>query len=208
MNLPLITCIMPTANRPGYVSIAISSFLEQDYQNAEMVIIDDGTEVANTRIPDHPKIRYFCAEPLGSIGMKRNAACEMAKGEIILHWDDDDIYASDWITRQVNALISSGADITGLNKIMLQSFTSDLSFTYEDKKEELPWLCGATFAYQKSLWDHYHFADLQIGEDIDFLVNSGGKIVAMDYFEGFIAGLHATNTGIRYMENINPIKMD
>jgi len=148
-------------------------------------------------IPDDPIIRYFYTEPLGTIGDKRNYACMKSCGEIIMHWDDDDWYAPDWISRQVNALSVSGAQISGLNTIIIFSTATNRKWIYEDLEGDKPWICGATFAYEKSLWERYHFSSLQVGEDYDFLCNSGAITYALDYPEGFMVTLHQGNTSIR-----------
>ena len=114
MNQLLVSCIMPTANRQKYIPIALNHFLAQDYPNKELVIIDDGKESIALLLPDDPRIKYFYTEPLGTVGIKRNFACNKAKGEIIMHWDDDDWYANDWISRQVHFLSTSDADICGI----------------------------------------------------------------------------------------------
>lgn len=49
-----------------------------------------------------------------SIGMKRNIAVGTARGEIIVHWDDDDWYAADRVTIQVAPIIAGRADLTML----------------------------------------------------------------------------------------------
>lgn len=201
MDQPLVSCIMPTANRQRYLPLAIDYFLQQDYPNAELVILDDGNESAANLIPDNPKIHYFYTEPIGTIGVKRNAAIERAQGEIIVHWDDDDWYASDWVSRQVEAQLTSGADITGLNQVIFFSPSQDKRYMYVDTEEDKPWLCGATMAYRKSFWKEHSFIDLQVGEDYDFVWNSGGKVFAIDYLEGFVAILHAHNTSIKPVEN-------
>jgi glycosyltransferase involved in cell wall biosynthesis len=200
-ELPLVSCIMPTANRQKYVPFAIKYFLAQDYSNAELVIIDDGKEPAYSLIPDNPKIKYFYSEPIGTIGIKRNKACEKAKGEFIMHWDDDDWYAPDWISRQVEAQNDSGADITGLNQVIFYSPSIEKRWMYMDTDQEKPWLCGATMAYKKSFWEKHPFIDIQVGEDYDFVWNSGGKTFAMDHIHGFVAILHAHNTSIKPVEN-------
>lgn len=125
MNQPLVSCIMPTANRQKYIPFALNHFLSQDYKNAELVIIDDGKNSIAPLLPDDPRIKYHYTEPLGTIGAKRNYACNMSEGEIIMHWDDDDWYASDWITRQVEYLYSSGADICGIEHIHFFSPVTD-----------------------------------------------------------------------------------
>ena len=202
MEQPLVTCITPTANRQKFLPLAIKYFLEQDYPNAEMVIIDDGVESCAGLIPADPKIRYFYyPEKIGTIGTKRNIACEKAQGEIIIHWDDDDWYAKDWISRQVTAQLTSGADITGLNSVDFYSPTVNKRWRYQDLDTEKPWLCGATMAYRKSLWEKHNFIDLQVGEDYDFVWNSGGKTFALGYLEGFVSILHAHNTSLKPIEN-------
>ena len=201
MESPLVSCIMPTANRQKFIPFAIHYFLYQDYPNAELIIIDDGIESAKSLIPDHPRIRYFYSEPLGTIGVKRNYACEKAQVEIIMHWDDDDWYAPDWISKQLEALSTSNADITGLNTVLFYSPAVEKRWVYEDSDMEKPWLCGATMAYRKSFWQEHPFIDIQVGEDYDFVWNSGAKTFALDYFHGFIAILHANNTSIKPVEN-------
>jgi glycosyltransferase involved in cell wall biosynthesis len=202
MDLPLVTCITPTANREKYLPLAISYFLQQDYINAEMVIIDDGIYSLSHLIPNNKKIKYhYFNQRIGTIGSKRNLACEKALGEIIVHWDDDDYYAPDWISQQVSAQIKSGADITGLNKVDFYSPTVDKKWRYEDLDTEKPWLCGATMAYKKKLWERYKFIDLQVGEDYDFVWNSGGSVYAFDYLSGFVSILHAHNTSLKPIEN-------
>jgi glycosyltransferase involved in cell wall biosynthesis len=98
---PLASCIMPTANRRRFVPGAIAQFLAQDYNGAELVILDDGDDPVADLIPSHPAIRYVRTPRHRSLGAKRNAACEAARGDVILHWDDDDWYAPHRIRIQV-----------------------------------------------------------------------------------------------------------
>ena len=200
-NQPLVSCIMPTANRQKFIPLAIDYFLQQDYDNAELIIVDDGDKTSAHLIPDNPKIKYFYTDPIGTIGIKRNFACEKASGEIIIHWDDDDWYANQWISRSVDAQLNSGADIIGLNRVMFYSPSVNKHWMYEDLDEEKPWICGATMAYKKSFWAAHPFIDIQVGEDYDFVWNSGAKVFAIDYFDGFVAILHAHNTSIKPVEN-------
>lgn len=202
MILPLVSCIMPTANRQKFIPLAIQYFMAQDYANAELVIIDDGLEPATHLIPDDPRIRYFYTEPLGTIGVKRNYACEQANGEIIMHWDDDDWYAPDWIYKQFCALTDSATDIVGLNQVLFYSPSIDKRWLYQDLDLEKPWLCGATMAYHKSFWQEHPFIDIQVGEDYDFIWNTGARTFATGYLHGFISILHAHNTSIKPVEDI------
>jgi glycosyltransferase involved in cell wall biosynthesis len=202
-DLPLVSCIMPTANRKDFIPSAIENFLKQDYMNTELIIVDDGKESVQHLIPDNPRIRYFYFEPLGPIGTKRNIACEIADGELITHWDDDDWYAQDWISHQVQALVNSDADICGINQVQFFSPTLNSYWMTKNSNSQRPWLTGASLIYRKSYWEKHPFKNLQIGEDDDYVRNSGGKIFAHDYFQGFIATLHPHNTSIKFFEDPN-----
>lgn len=207
MEQPLVSCIMPTANRQKYIPFAVDYFLQQDYQHAELVIIDDGKESIAPLLPQIPNIRYFYIPPLGTIGAKRNYACKKAQGEIIVHWDDDDWYAYDWITQQVNFLLTSGADICGIKHIhhysaIMQTFWQGDAENRNNPNSK-PFLAGATMVYRKSFWQQHPFKDLQKGEDEGFVQTPGAKIFAHDYIDGFIAMLHPDNTTIKSFENRN-----
>jgi len=191
---------MLTANRPQFVPFAVEYFLNSDFRDAELVIVDDGKNSVKSLLPNHHRIRYFYSDPIGSIGKKRNYACERAIGEIIMHWDDDDYYPYDWMSRQVRALEESDADIVGLNEIFFYSPLVNKFWSCVNK-DDPPWLSGATMAYRKSFWEKHPFKDIHIGEDYDYIWNTGAKIYAHDYPSGFIAILHAGNTTLKPFEN-------
>ena len=202
---PLVSCIMPTANREQYIPFAIFYFLHQTYQHRELIIIDDGKYSVRDLIPQHPAIHYYYTDPVGTIGMKRNYACEKAKGEIIMHWDDDDWYAADWISRQVDFLTQSGADMCGIQHVHYYTALQDKFFTVVRKYEGMPnpnnWVTGASLAYWRSFWQAHPFRDLQKGEDDNFIQQSGAKLFIHDYIDGFVCLLHPHNTTIKNFEN-------
>jgi len=205
MKEPRVSCIMPTADRQKYIPLAIENFLQQDYPNAELIIIDDGTASVSHLLPADSRIKHYYFEQKRSVGLKRNEACKRASGEIIMHWDDDDWHAADWITQQVHFLTSFGADITGIEHVNFYSVITDTLWKGTSLNRNNPnyrgWLNGATLAYRKSFWEKYSFKDLQAGEDSDFLKNSGAILYAHEYIDGFIAILHPRNTTRKYFES-------
>jgi len=205
MALPLVTCIMPTANRERYIPFALDYFAQQNYPNKELVIIDDGKESIKSLIPNNPQIRYYYTDPIGTIGLKRNYAIERSKGTIIMHWDDDDWHAYDWIEKQVNFLLTTGADICGIKHVHYFSAMMNMFWQGDAHNRNNPnsrvWLNGATLAYWKSFWEKNPFQDLQKGEDDAFIQSTGAKVYAHDYIDGFIAILHPDNTTVKPFEN-------
>jgi len=204
MNRPLVSCIMPTANREKYVPFAINYFLQQDYEHKELIIIDDGSKPVKELIPDDKRIKYYYTDPFSSIGYKRNFACSKASGEIIVHWDDDDWHADDWISAEVHFLTTTGADICGIQHVKYYSPILDQMKTVIRRyagPDPLNWVHGATMAYWKSFWETHHFKDLHKGEDDDLIQNTGAKLFIHGYVDGFICMLHPHNTVIREFEN-------
>ena len=205
MNYPLVSCIMPTANREKYVPFAIGYFLQQNYPNKELIIVDDGEHSVAGLLPDHSSILYYRVEPIKSIGLKRNYACSKANGDIIVHWDDDDWHSEDWLSAEVHYLTNSGADICGIQDVHYYYTIKNKLFTvrrmYQGMSNPMNWVHGATMAYWKSFWSDHQFKDLQKGEDDDFIQNSSARLYIHDYIDGFICILHPNNTIVREFEN-------
>jgi glycosyltransferase involved in cell wall biosynthesis len=206
MTNPLVSCIMPTADREKYVPYAIKYFLAQDYANKELIIMDDGQHSVKHLIPHNDCIHYMYNNQQKSIGLKRNLACDQANGEIIVHWDDDDWHATDWISAEVYFLTTYNADLTGMQHIYYYSAPDNKLYwvkrTYKDGSNPLNWVHGATLAYWKSFWFANPFKDLSQGEDDDFIQTSKAKLKVHDYKDGYVCILHPHNTVIRSFENL------
>jgi glycosyltransferase involved in cell wall biosynthesis len=190
---------MPTANRGRFIPDAIAHFLKQDYKDKELIIVDDGDEPVADLVPDNVSIHYIKMAKTGdTIGTKRNYACSLANGDIIMHWDDDDWYAQGWISKQVSTLQNTGADICGLGQLFFYDplLRKAWKYVYPDKAS--PWVAGATMAYRREIWMAYPFRNMQVGEDNDFVWYSGGKVFAHGYINGFVSRLHRGNTSPKH----------
>jgi glycosyltransferase involved in cell wall biosynthesis len=197
---------MPTANRHKFIPYACRYFLDQTYTNAELVIIDDGEIAIKELLPKDARIKYYRFDmPIGTIGKKRNFACERTDGEIIMHWDDDDYYAPDWISRQLSFLLTSNSDMCGIEHVHFYSPVTDtlwLGTSRNRNNGNFPqFLSGATLVYWKSFWAKHPFEDRNTGEDDHFITQDGAKVYAHDYIDGFVALLHPKNTTQKYFEH-------
>ncbi|PKQ60294.1 hypothetical protein BZG02_20050 [Labilibaculum filiforme] len=194
-NIPKVTCIMPTADRREFVPRAIEHYKNQLYKNKELIIIDDGTDKIEDAISKGDNdIKYVSLEKTTSIGEKRNIACALASGEIIIHWDDDDWMSPSWIQYQVNTLLEENADVTGLDQpFFFQPKTANL-WQYNYPKSERPWVHGGTLCYTKKLWRRNPFKAINIGEDARFLwSNCPKKIVPHNNVEHYVGFIHDKN---------------
>jgi len=200
---PLVTCIMPTHNRRSFIPQAIRCFLRQDYSNLELLVVDDGTEQVNDLVPTNDRIRYVRFDQKLTIGAKRNLACEKARGEFIVHWDDDDWYPSSRVRTQVRAMIERGADLCGSSRVAYFDPARDRAWEYRYPSAKGPWVAGNTLAYRKSFWSRHKFPDIQVGEDSRFVWSSKGRAVADLADPGLcVATVHSNNTS---RKNVNAV---
>lgn len=177
---PLVSIITPTTKaRAAFMPRLLEMVAAQDYPNVEHIIIDD--------------------ESL-RIGAKRNLGCGRANGDIILHFDSDDCYAPDWVSRSVAAL--GDADITGLASLYFhQPQTGDTWLYAYGTDESRPFVAGATMCYRKAFWERNNFHDRQVGEDNKFLWSAPAIVRPHNYINGFLSILHADNTSPKNLNN-------
>jgi len=199
---PLASCIMPTANRRRFVPGAIAQFLAQDYADAELVILDDGEDSVADLIPQQSGIRYLRTPLHKTLGAKRNAACEAARGDIILHWDDDDWYAPNRIRLQVEALRDSGADACGIDRALFVDPRVPAAWEYIYPPSAAPWVYGAALCYRRDFWSAHPFANITAGEDTRFaaaLTRERLHVLPDNRF--FVALIHAANTSPKQLRD-------
>ncbi len=172
---PLVSCIMPTKGRPEFVKQSIKYFLDQDYHNKELIIVYDN-DLDLPALNYSANIKKVEAGPGSSIGNKRNLAIKNSNGSIIAHWDDDDIYAFNRLSMQIEPIISGTADITGLTETLLFDLNNWQCWRTSSrlyKKLFVQNIHGGTLAYRSDLWNSStKFPNTSLREDVEFLMAS------------------------------------
>ena len=195
---PLVSCIMPTYNRPEYLPYAIRYFQRQDYPNRELIILDDGIQAVEGLIPSDPYIRYIRLATRTVLGAKRNLGCRMASGTVIVHWDDDDWMAPHRLSYQVEMLQSQRADLCGARRQLYYDPIHDKAWLYEYPRgrhgaRQLP--VGNTLCYYKAVWTSNPFPEVAVGEDTRFIWSCASKNLVLLPDHTFYVGLiHSRNT--------------
>ena len=195
---PLVTCIMPTHNRRHFVPRAIEYFLRQDYDRAELLVVDDGTDLVRDLVPLHPQVRYLALPTRLTLGAKRNVACEQAAGEIIVHWDDDDWHSPRRVSTQVDGLLSADVDACGLSRLWFYDPGVRRVWEYRYPENGTPWVAGGTLCYWRALWQGSRFDDVHSGEDSSFVRSlAPARVLALADNRIYVATVHAANTARR-----------
>ncbi len=105
----MISFRCPTYGRVAFLEEALQSFLLQEENDAELVIVNDYP--LQTLIFDHPQVRIFnLKETFPIIGEKENFTIEQCKGDLIGTFDDDDI-AMPWHLKNIKKYFTPGTNI-------------------------------------------------------------------------------------------------
>lgn len=115
VSQPLITVVMPNYNGNRFVEQAIDSVLSQTYQNFELLVVDDcstddSLQLIRRKAQGDSRISIIALEKNSGVANARNVGIKEAKGEYIALLDNDDLWTSDKLERQL-AIAKNGADI-------------------------------------------------------------------------------------------------
>lgn len=91
-----VSIIMPVYNSEKYLSKAVESVLAQDFQDYELILVNDGStdgsaEVCNKYAENYDNVIAFHKKNSG-ICSARNAGLDLATGEYVGFCDNDDVY--------------------------------------------------------------------------------------------------------------------
>lgn len=114
---PLISIIVPVYNAESTVEKCVNSIVSQDYQNIEIILVDDGSIDRSLSIIERLKSRddrilIFYQENQGQ-NAARKLGLEHASGSYVAFVDSDDTVRADFCTKLLGASLEYHADIVG-----------------------------------------------------------------------------------------------
>ena len=116
---PKVSVILPARNEEEFIGKCLDSLTKQDYENYEIIVIDDSSEDSTWKIiSEHAKKHHnvipVSARPKPDGWMGKNWACmegyDKATGELLLFTDADTKHAENIITLAVSHLNSLDLD--------------------------------------------------------------------------------------------------
>lgn len=133
----LVSVIIPTFGRSGYLPAAVRSVLTQTYGNLELIIVDDNGEGTQNQIDTKAAIKpyletdqriHYLTHDINRNGSAaRNTGIGAATGEYLCFLDDDDLFYPQKIEKQVALLeslgVSWGACYTGHERVFENGYT-------------------------------------------------------------------------------------
>ncbi len=126
---PLVSVIVTTYNRPDALALVLSSLIEQNYPNYEIIIADDGSGpetasvIAQYQKLNQATIKHAWQEDKGfRAAAARNRGLLISKGAYIIFLDGDCIAKPDFISQHVR-LAEPNCFVTGSRILVSKAFT-------------------------------------------------------------------------------------
>jgi glycosyltransferase involved in cell wall biosynthesis len=124
VDSPTASIIISAYNRPKVIAYAIKSVLRSDFDDFELIVVGDGcnTETENAvRQFSDPRIRFEnLPENTGHQSAPHNRGVELARGEFILFLNQDDMYFPDHVSKRIDFMRATGAEISWCPVLLLQ----------------------------------------------------------------------------------------
>jgi glycosyltransferase involved in cell wall biosynthesis len=194
--MPLVSVFMKSYNHESFISEAIESVLRQDFEDLELIVVDDAsTDGSRTVIKRYAqqdaRIRMIFHEHNLGITKVVNDGIDAAEGKFIAQIDSDDVWVNHKLRKQLavlerneNLLVwSEGTIIDGRGRPLGKTFSEFFKTTSKKKRGALfqtlllgNYIFGSSLMYKKVNLDGLHYDErLMYNNDYKFLLELARK---------------------------------
>ncbi|WP_414463332.1 glycosyltransferase family 2 protein [Hyphomicrobium sp. DY-1] len=231
--MPKISIITPTLNREQHLPAIWDCVRSQTIQDVEWLVHGDSVQESQFMkelAEEDDRVHYQHSKNQMWVGAKRNELVSKAKGDTIIHFDDDDYYAPGYIEGMLTFMANSNTDFVKLFGFFLYHQRSgyfgywdlevafpvhyimdprlaDLHAGPKHRNDQDQFGYGCSYVYAKKVWDRQPFPDVKFGEDQPF-AEAAGKAFAcagmQDHGFLMVHVIHNSNSSIVYPQQILP----
>jgi glycosyltransferase involved in cell wall biosynthesis len=176
----LVSVILSVKNGDKYIADCIDSILFQNYKNFEFIIIDDGSTDNTKLIIDSyidSRIKYIFQQNNG-LAYSLNKAISIAKGDLIIRQDADDISSPNRLKNLVELYSKYGDKYFYTSNVIIIDTNKNLLYlkkniNYSDKKFQNyvnPFTHGS-LAFPRKIVDKFKYdINFNTSQDFDLLI--------------------------------------
>jgi glycosyltransferase involved in cell wall biosynthesis len=199
MTTPLVSCLCVTEKRVAQLERAIDCFMNQSYENKEMIIIYQESDLDTLRLISKlldVRIKILCA-PSGTevtLGGLRNFSVSKSSGDYFIQWDDNDWHHKDRIKLQMESVFTFGREASVLTNIILFYIKNKSAYF----STSLP--CQSTILCSRHLYERgFRYPEINHDDDAGLLQQllSGNKMSPITAFPCYISVLSEDSIPIK-----------
>jgi glycosyltransferase involved in cell wall biosynthesis len=116
----MVTVIITTYNRKQFLEEAILSVLNQDYEDKEIIVVDDGSTDGSREVAEAFPVQYKWKQNEG-ISSGRNMGIGLARGNYLSFLDVDDLWHKEKLSVQMAEMEAGGFEISYTDEIWVRN---------------------------------------------------------------------------------------
>lgn len=169
-NYPLISALCVTRAKPDLLHRAISCFLNQTYENKELIVVHDSDDLLTKDFVENFKqnlmISFYEVEKTKNVtlGYLRNYAIEKSNGEYVCQWDDDDWYHIARIEYLYETISMSGLPAAIMTQWLIFDSINNKAYVSHKRLWEGSLIC------KKNIIQNIGYDNHNIGEDTNLVL--------------------------------------
>lgn len=167
---PTVSLIIPAYNAQNYIARSIDSALASDFNDLELVIVNDGSSDSTQQVIDwysenYPNVVSIQKEN-GGVADTRNVGIAAAKGKYIAFMDNDDLLRPNMIKTLYDSIVKNDCDvaIAPLYRLVDKGYTTHCQLPFEEDKsiniDEYFKIMYTPGYYNCAIWNKLYKADL------------------------------------------------
>ena len=177
---PSVSVLLPTRDRRAFLPAFLRCWERLDWpaDDRELVVVDDGRDPVGDVFAGLPGVRYEHTGVFVPLGTKRNRLVELARGDLLVHMDDDDHHPPDRITRSVQLLEAAGVDVVGKSELAFYHAATDT--IHVQPRIGPKHATAGSMTFRRSWWLQHPFKPDPHTEERQFLANFTAPIAQLD----------------------------
>lgn len=201
-----VSILTPTTiKRKLFLKLCAKMIIKQDYKKIIEWIIIDGTREEDSdleitinemkQMKNIPNIVFIKQDKNRNnrVGALRNQINQIAKGDILVNFDDDDYYPEKRVSHAVNKLNSSKKELAVCSAMLM--YDHDFKYLYQFISFGENHGCGGTMAYTREYGLNHQFEDQkEFAEEAKFTHKFTTPAVQLDSKNTIICISHTANT--------------
>lgn len=174
-----VSVIVPVYNVEDYLEKCLESLVNQDFENYEIIIVNDGSpdnsqHIIDKYVKNYPNLIRGYKKENGGLSSARNYGIKKAKGEYIVFVDSDDYVTQNYLSALYNEATSKDYDIVACNIIKKNNSNEEVLKCYIDKNNtptknlllSLPTACNKIYKIKLFVENKIYYPEKIFYEDL------------------------------------------